>query len=99
MGDVLTHKPSGSAHPLSGVIPPQFDRYGWTYWVPSLLESNMAIICASLPALKPLVDKYGRDLVHRILLALPWWGQHAGPEEHQVLEGSSVQNLRWRISE
>lgn len=50
--------PRWSANPLSKVIPPQFDRYGWTYWVPSLLESNMAIIGASLPALKPLLTQY-----------------------------------------
>ncbi|KAG0124780.1 hypothetical protein HOY82DRAFT_633624, partial [Tuber indicum] len=47
--------PRWSSNPLSQVIPPQFDRYGWTYWVPSLLESHMAIIGASLPALKPLL--------------------------------------------
>ncbi|KAG0642726.1 hypothetical protein HOY80DRAFT_881124, partial [Tuber brumale] len=50
--------PRWSANPLSKVIPPQFDRYGWTYWVPSIVESNMAIIGASLPALKPLLTHF-----------------------------------------
>ncbi|KAG0639415.1 hypothetical protein HOY80DRAFT_1136791 [Tuber brumale] len=84
--------PRWSSNPLSQVIPPQFDRYGWTYWVPSLLESNMAIIGASLPALKPLLIYFTRDpTTHNFLHLLSGWGwRHHGPDGHQVLTESGA---------
>ncbi|KAF2834217.1 hypothetical protein M501DRAFT_1009791 [Patellaria atrata CBS 101060] len=44
----------GLTNPLSLVIPPQFDDYGYTFWIPSQVEPTTAMIGASLPALRRL---------------------------------------------
>ena len=42
---------------MSMVIPPQFDEYGKTFWIPSQLEPTVALIGTSLPALRTLFTK------------------------------------------
>ncbi|KUI73803.1 hypothetical protein VM1G_09639 [Cytospora mali] len=37
---------------MSRLIPPQFDSYGVTFWIPSQVEPTVALIGASLPALR-----------------------------------------------
>ncbi|KAK0636789.1 hypothetical protein B0T17DRAFT_613471 [Bombardia bombarda] len=42
---------------LSRLIPPQFDHYGVTYWIPSQVEPTVALIGASLPGLRQGVGR------------------------------------------
>lgn len=37
---------------MSRLIPPQFDTYGVTFWIPSQVEPTVALIGASVPALR-----------------------------------------------
>jgi hypothetical protein len=41
---------------MSKLVPPQFDKYGKTFWIPSQVEPSVALIGAALPALRPLVQ-------------------------------------------
>ena len=43
---------SGLQYEMSELIPPQFDTYGRTFWVPSQVEPAVALIGASLPAIR-----------------------------------------------
>jgi len=47
---------------MSRLIPPQFDSYGVTFWIPSMLEPTLAIICASLPGLRPALARISEVL-------------------------------------
>ncbi|KAE8375364.1 hypothetical protein BDV26DRAFT_299785 [Aspergillus bertholletiae] len=40
---------------MSRVTPPQFDKYGLTFWIPSQVEPCVGLIGASLPALRGLI--------------------------------------------
>ncbi|ETS83835.1 hypothetical protein PFICI_05711 [Pestalotiopsis fici W106-1] len=40
---------------MSRYIPAQFDRYGYTFWIPSQVEPTVALIGTSLPALRPFL--------------------------------------------
>ncbi|KAL2164999.1 hypothetical protein VTH06DRAFT_295 [Thermothelomyces fergusii] len=42
---------------MSRLVPPQFDSYGVTFWLPSMLEPTLAMICASLPGLRPALGR------------------------------------------
>ena len=51
---------------MSMLIPPQFDTYGVSFWIPSQVEPTVALIGTSLP---PSVTRYPRlepalDLAH-----------------------------------
>ena len=37
---------------MSTLIPPQFDTYGRTFWIPSQVEPTVALIGTSLPAIR-----------------------------------------------
>ena len=37
---------------MSRLVPPQFDHYGTTFWIPSQVEPTVALIGTSLPALR-----------------------------------------------
>ncbi|KAK3328243.1 hypothetical protein B0T19DRAFT_442159 [Cercophora scortea] len=60
-----TGDPIWLRYQLSPFIPAQFDSYGVTYWIPSQVEPTLALICTSLPALKPMLVKIGRAIVAR----------------------------------
>lgn len=47
----------GYNYEMSRVVPPQFDSYGVTFWIPSMLEPTLAMICASLPGLRPALGR------------------------------------------
>lgn len=47
---------SGLDYEMSTLIPPQFDRYGTTFWIPSQVEPSVAIIGTSLPTLRAALD-------------------------------------------
>ena len=42
----------GLQYEMSDLIPPQFDTYGRTFWIPSQVEPTVALIGASLPAIR-----------------------------------------------
>ncbi|CAG8979683.1 hypothetical protein HYALB_00003914 [Hymenoscyphus albidus] len=42
---------------LSRVVPPQFDAYGYTFWIPSQVEPTVALIGTSLPAISQALMK------------------------------------------
>ncbi|KAF2463677.1 uncharacterized protein BDR25DRAFT_297833 [Lindgomyces ingoldianus] len=50
----------------SRVIPPQFDKYGYTMWIPTQSELSAAIIGPSLIALKPYLRTTAEKLSTRI---------------------------------
>lgn len=37
---------------MSRLIPPQFDSYGTTFWIPSQVEPAVALVGTSLPAIR-----------------------------------------------
>lgn len=43
---------AGMNYEMSRLIPPQFDTYGVTFWIPSQVEPTVALIGASMPALR-----------------------------------------------
>lgn len=43
---------TGLNYEMSNLIPPQFDTYGVTFWIPSQVEPTVALIGASMPALR-----------------------------------------------
>ncbi|MCJ1231630.1 hypothetical protein MMC12_008309 [Toensbergia leucococca] len=48
-----THiNPKWLQYEMSTLIPPQFDTYGTTFWIPSQVEPTVALIGTSLPALR-----------------------------------------------
>lgn len=46
----------GLNYQMSMLVPPQFDQYGTTYWIPSQVEPSVALIGTALPALRPMVQ-------------------------------------------
>ena len=42
----------GLRYEMSTRVPPQFDHYGRTFWIPSQVEPTVALIGTSLPALR-----------------------------------------------
>ena len=47
----------GLQYQMSMLIPPQFDTYGRTFWIPSQVEPTVALIGTSLPAIRqPLIS-------------------------------------------
>jgi hypothetical protein len=46
----------GATNIFSLLVPPQFDQYGYTFWVPSQVEPTCALIGSSLPALRHIVQ-------------------------------------------
>ena len=42
----------GLRYEMSSLIPPQFDHYGTTFWIPPQVEPTVALIGTSLPALR-----------------------------------------------
>lgn len=42
---------------MSKLVPPQFDEYGTTFWIPSQVEPSVALIGSALPALRPLIQR------------------------------------------
>jgi hypothetical protein len=41
---------------MSRAIPPQWDKYGYTFWIPTHVEPTVAIIGSSLPALRNYIQ-------------------------------------------
>ncbi|KAK4222537.1 hypothetical protein QBC38DRAFT_539525 [Podospora fimiseda] len=50
---------------LSLGIPPQWREYGVTFWIPAMVEPTLAMICASLPGLQPVMVKGSKYLGSR----------------------------------
>jgi hypothetical protein len=46
----------GLRYEMATLIPPQFDKYGTTFWIPSQVEPTVAIIGTSLPAFRQFVS-------------------------------------------
>lgn len=40
---------------MSQRVPPQFDEYGTTFWIPSQVEPSVALIGTSLPAIRQFI--------------------------------------------
>ncbi|GKZ33531.1 hypothetical protein AbraIFM66950_003433 [Aspergillus brasiliensis] len=51
---------------MSRVTPPQFDKYGLTFWIPSQVEPCVGLIGASLPALRGLMIERFQQLTSRV---------------------------------
>ena len=47
----------GLQYEMSTLVPPQFDEYGTTFWIPSQVEPSVALIGSALPALRPLIQR------------------------------------------
>ncbi|PLB50837.1 hypothetical protein P170DRAFT_311745, partial [Aspergillus steynii IBT 23096] len=47
--------PRWMQYEMSLRIPPQFDEYGTTFWIPSQVEPSVALIGTSLPAIRQLI--------------------------------------------
>ncbi|KAI1347634.1 hypothetical protein F5Y01DRAFT_318507 [Xylaria sp. FL0043] len=55
---------------LSRFVPGQFDKYGYTFWIPSQLEPTVALIGTSLPAIQPLFQTSSGSLVDMLVSRL-----------------------------
>ncbi len=42
---------------MSTLVPPQFDVYGTTFWIPAQVEPSVALIGASLPGIRPIIRR------------------------------------------
>lgn len=51
---------------MSTLVPPQFDQYGTTFWIPSQVEPSVALIGTSLPALRPALGV----VIHKVSSSL-----------------------------
>ncbi|KAG8160087.1 hypothetical protein KVR01_010724 [Diaporthe batatas] len=88
----FTHiDPHWMDYEMSRLIPPQFDTYGVTFWIPSQVEPTVALIGASMPALR-----------HAFSVTAPqvsrfWTSLRSGSTQHTEQYGSfkakSYQNL------
>ena len=48
-----THvNPVWARYEMSRLVPPQFDTYGTSFWIPSQVEPTVALIGTSLPAIR-----------------------------------------------
>ncbi|KAF7594712.1 hypothetical protein BBP40_008605 [Aspergillus hancockii] len=47
--------PRWNQYEMSLRVPPQFDKYGSTFWIPSQVEPSVALIGTSLPAMRHVV--------------------------------------------
>lgn len=47
---------------MSRLIPPQFNKYGYTFWIPSQVEPTVAMIGTSLPALGGVFVRAGERI-------------------------------------
>lgn len=56
----------GLQYEMSTLVPPQFDEYGKTFWIPSQIEPSVALIGAALPALYPMVQ----GAMHRVMATI-----------------------------
>ncbi|KAI0802233.1 hypothetical protein GGR55DRAFT_701198 [Xylaria sp. FL0064] len=55
---------------LSRFVPGQFDKYGYTFWIPSQLEPPVALIGTSLPAIQPLFQTSSGSFVDMLVSRL-----------------------------
>ena len=64
------------------MIPPQFDTYGKTFWIPSQVEPTVALIGTSLPAIR-------QSLVSAALDVSKVWSQMSFSLASRAKQGSS----------
>ena len=67
---------------MSTLIPPQFDTYGKTFWIPSQVEPTVALIGTSLPAIR-------QSLVSAVLHVSKVWSQMSFTLASRAQQGSS----------
>lgn len=86
------NRQTGMNYEMSRLIPPQFDTYGVTFWIPSQVEPTVALIGASMPALRHVFTTVVPQL-SRIWTSLTS-GSTQHTEQYGSLKGKSYQNLR-----
>ncbi|RYO15430.1 hypothetical protein AA0111_g11735 [Alternaria arborescens] len=64
--ETQSNKMPGLQYEMSTLVPPQFDEYGKTFWIPSQIEPSVALIGAALPALYPMVQ----GAMHRVMATI-----------------------------
>ena len=67
---------------MSLLVPPQFDTYGVTFWIPSQVEPTVALIGTSLPAMQ-------QSLVSAAQRVSQLWSQVSGSVLRSSKYGSS----------
>lgn len=71
---ISSHPPPGFRYAMSRLIPPQFDSYGTTFWIPSQVEPAVALIGTSLPAIRQSLTAPPRFTK----LWTSWWSSRSG---------------------
>ena len=75
---------------MSTLIPPQFDTYGRTFWIPSQVEPTVALIGTSLPALRQGLTSAAQSMSKA-------WSQISSTSASHTRKGSGVGGgaVRW----
>lgn len=76
---------------LSRVVPPQFDAYGYTFWIPSQVEPTVALIGTSLPAMSQALMKVSAPF--KKFMATVTSSRGARSSEGVSTMGSNYENL------
>lgn len=71
---ISSYPPPGFRYAMSRLIPPQFDSYGTTFWIPSQVEPAVALIGTSLPAIRQSLTAPPRSTK----LWTSWWSSRSG---------------------
>lgn len=61
---------------MSGLVPPQFDTYGTSFWIPSQVEPAVALIGTSLPAIRQPLVSFSKSF--RSVLSSSWGKSRSG---------------------
>ncbi|KAI2623543.1 hypothetical protein GGS26DRAFT_600403 [Hypomontagnella submonticulosa] len=76
-------------HLMSRYIPGQFDRYGYTFWIPCHLEPTVALMGASLPALNHFFRQVWRPTQMFSSKGSSGNALHSGSEQKGLSSGRS----------
>ncbi|MCJ1383194.1 hypothetical protein MMC17_006307 [Xylographa soralifera] len=82
--------PAWATYQMSMLIPPQFDEYGVTFWIPSQIEPTVALIGTSLPALRLLLSDPDGTSTGRSKLI----GNSSDKGRHSESRGSRIRQAR-----
>src|SRR4051812_48558962 len=77
---------------LSLQIPPQFDKYGYTFWIPSQVEPTTALAGASLPALRHVFISSMKDLQSAVSSRMMGSGSATKGSQGSALSSHDVGN-------
>lgn len=87
---------TGLYYEMSSLIPPQFDKYGTTFWIPAQVEPAVALIGTSLPAIRHFFVTTARQMSLSLLSGSTSSAKQGSNNSNSNLKQSRrALNLRW----